>query len=139
MRSYGISHKGYVRNENQDAFINIDAKVGPMQNIYVVADGMGGHKGGAMASRLAVDTMVSYLKKSDKPTVRALVEGVNQANDAIFNVALNNGELFGMGTTIDAITIEDELCHTIHVGDSRIYAVNDHELVQLTKDHSYVQ
>lgn len=139
MHSYGISHKGYVRSENQDAFINIDVPIGPLKNIYVVADGMGGHKGGAIASRLAVDTVVDTVRKSEALVVSTLHESVDRANQVIFQKALNDGSLFGMGTTVEVLTIEEGICHTAHIGDSRMYAVTGEGLVQLTKDHSYVQ
>ena len=139
MNSYGISHKGYVRNENQDAFINMDVKIGPLKNVYIVADGMGGHKGGAMASRLTVDTIVDTIRKSEALVVSTLHESVDRANEVIFDKALNDGSLFGMGTTVEVVTIEDHICHVAHIGDSRVYAVSDQGLIQLTKDHSYVQ
>jgi len=139
MNSYGISHKGYVRSENQDAFINMDVQIGPLKNLYIVADGMGGHKGGAMASRLTVDTVVDTVRKSEAIVVSTLHESVDKANGVIFAKALNDGSLFGMGTTVEVVTIEDQICHTAHIGDSRIYAVTGDGLIQLTKDHSYVQ
>ncbi len=139
MISYGISHKGYVRQENQDAFINMDIHIGPLQNIYIVADGMGGHQGGAMASRLAVDTVLETVKQSEEQVVSALHEGMEKANKVIFEKALNDGSLFGMGTTADIVTLEGSMCHVAHIGDSRVYAVKTNQMVQLSKDHSYVQ
>ncbi len=139
MISYGISHKGYVRQENQDAFINMDINIGPLQNIYIVADGMGGHQGGAMASRLAVDTVLETVRKSQEQVVSVFHQSMDKANKAIFEKSLNDGSLFGMGTTTDIVTVEGNMCHVAHIGDSRVYAVKTDQMVQLTKDHSYVQ
>lgn len=140
MISYGISHKGLVRSENQDAYINIDTPIGELDNIYIIADGMGGHKGGAIASKLAVDTFVEFIKEA-KGTPSSLVEqGIIIANEAIYKASVEDGSLFGMGTTMDVVTISDGHIIIGHVGDSRVYYMNvDEELEQISKDHSYVQ
>jgi protein phosphatase len=140
MVSYGISHKGNVRNENQDAYLNLDTPIGVLDNIYIVADGMGGHKGGAIASKIAVDTINDFIKGANGQVLSIIEESIIKANLNIYKKAVEDSSLFGMGTTIDVMTIKDNILYIGHVGDSRVYYFDSsNELVQLTKDHSYVQ
>lgn len=140
MISYGISHKGLVRNENQDAYINIDTPIGELDNIYIVADGMGGHKGGAIASKMAIDTLIEFVRNAKGKPEHIIEEGIIASNEAVYNASVIDGSLHGMGTTMDVVTIKDEVIHIAHVGDSRVYYMNlDKQIEQLSKDHSYVQ
>jgi protein phosphatase len=140
MISYGISHKGLVRNENQDAYINIDTPIGELDNIYIIADGMGGHKGGAIASKLAIDTFIKFIKEASGTPKEIVKEGIRKANEVIYKAAVNDSSLFGMGTTMDVVTIKDDHMYIGHIGDSRVYYMNfNKELDQISKDHSYVQ
>ncbi len=139
MISYGISHKGNVRSENQDAYINIDNSIGELNNIYVVADGMGGHLGGAMASKLAIDTIIDSIKNMSDVPLNIITAIILKANEVVYNTSVEDSSLFGMGTTVEVITINNSIASFVHVGDSRIYAVSDNEITQLSHDHSYVQ
>ncbi len=124
---------GRVRSNNQDAPLAVE-------HLFAVADGMGGHKGGEVAARLAVRTLEDSFTE---PTADTLVEAVRHANAAIFALASGDHELRGMGTTLTAIApVEDdgdETLAVVNVGDSRTYLLRDGELQQLTEDHSLVE
>jgi len=134
---------GRVRSENQDYAIlsttddeALDANKG---RLMVVADGMGGHRGGATASRLAGTTIkTEYFHSQHEDIPTALKGALEKANSRIFNEAQSNPELRGMGTTCSALVIKDDRAYFGHVGDSRIYLVRGEEIHQITDDHSLV-
>lgn len=134
--------KGIVRNSNQDAFIA--GKLAENITFAIVCDGMGGANAGNIASEIAVKTVSEYLYNSfrDNMTLndfeRTLKNAISSANLLIFNRAIKDEALKGMGTTIVAAIVKDNDAIIAHVGDSRIYLLND-EIKQLTKDHSIVQ
>ncbi len=119
--------------------MNLDTPVGELQNLYIVADGMGGHQGGAIASKLAVDHVILEVEEATGSVASILEKSIRKANGAIYARSVEDGALFGMGTTIDVATVHQGILYAGHVGDSRVYAMLDGELKQLTKDHSYVQ
>jgi protein phosphatase len=134
---------GLVRSENQDfgTFTTADEERGAHAGgrLLLVADGMGGHRGGARASRLAAETVKSaYLESATRDVATALMESFTRANAAIYSEAQANPDLRGMGTTTSALVIKDGHGFFGHVGDSRIYRVRRDEVVQLTDDHSLV-
>ena len=118
---------GKVRSGNEDSFT---AK----EPLFAVADGMGGHRGGDVASKLALDTLKKVTRGSS-----ALPEVVKEANQAVFRKAAADRTLTGMGTTLTAVLAEGEHLKLAHVGDSRAYLVRDGELQQITKDHTLVE
>lgn len=134
--------KGIVRNSNQDAFIA--GQLAENITFAIVCDGMGGANAGNIASEIAVKTVSEYLYNSfrDNMTLndfeRTLKNAISSANLLIFNRAVKDEALKGMGTTIVAAIVKDNDAIIAHVGDSRIYLLND-EIKQLTKDHSIVQ
>lgn len=134
--------KGIVRNSNQDAFIA--GQLAENITFAIVCDGMGGANAGNIASEIAVKTVSEYLYNSfrDNMTLndfeRTLKNAISSANLLIFNKAVKDDALKGMGTTIVAAIVKDNDAIIAHVGDSRIYLLND-EIKQLTKDHSIVQ
>ena len=132
--------KGLVRPVNED---NLDVLInnsGEYSNIYIVCDGMGGHVGGAKASQIAVSSIKEYFSHtpSNNPNT-ALKEAIEMANMQILGEATVNPEFKGMGTTVTVLVECDGVIYIAHVGDSRIYIINDNKLNRLTKDHSYVQ
>ncbi|HXG59639.1 MAG TPA: Stp1/IreP family PP2C-type Ser/Thr phosphatase [Thermoanaerobaculia bacterium] len=134
---------GLVRSENQDfgTFTEPDEERSsvPGGRLMIVADGMGGHRGGATASRLAAETVkAQYLGAETADVAQALREALARANARIFAEAQSNPDLRGMGTTTSALVIRDGLGWFAHVGDSRIYLVRGGEISQLTDDHSLV-
>ena len=134
---------GLVRSENQD----FGTLTTPQEErassaggrLLIVADGMGGHRGGATASRLAAETVkTQYLASGASDVPSALRDALARANARIFAEAQSNAELRGMGTTTSALAVREGKGWFAHVGDSRIYLVRDDEIRQLTDDHSLV-
>ena len=134
---------GLVRSENQDFGIYTtpteESTSHPGGRLLIVADGMGGHRGGATASRLAGETVkMQYLDSETTDIPTALRQSLARANARIFSEAQSNPELRGMGTTTSVLAVRDHHGWLAHVGDSRIYLVRDGQIQQLTDDHSLV-
>src|SRR5712691_2856163 len=134
---------GLVRSENQDfaAYTTPteERQSHPGGRLLLVADGMGGHRGGATASRLAGETVkAQYLGHGNEDISAALREALTHANSRIFSEAQSNADLRGMGTTTSALVVRGNEAWFAHVGDSRIYWVRGNEIKQLTDDHSLV-
>jgi protein phosphatase len=134
---------GLVRSENQDfgtyTTPEEERHAHPGGRLLLVADGMGGHRGGATASRLAAETIKNqYLGSETDDPETALRESLSRANARIFSEAQANPDLRGMGTTTSALVVRDDMAWFGHVGDSRIYLVRNEEIRQLTEDHSLV-
>jgi len=134
---------GLVRSENQDfgtyTTPSEERESHPGGRLLIVADGMGGHRGGATASRLAAETVkAQYLGSETTDIPTALRESLVRANARIFFEAQSNPELRGMGTTTSALAVRNGKGWIAHVGDSRIYMVRDDNIEQLTDDHSLV-
>lgn len=134
---------GRVRSENQDfgTFTTADETrdTHTRGRLLIVADGMGGHRGGATASRLAAETVKTrYLESETDDISAALKDALTLANTRIFNEAQTNFDLRGMGTTTSALAVRGNQAWFGHVGDSRIYFVRENEIRQLTEDHSLV-
>jgi protein phosphatase len=134
---------GLVRSENQDfgtyTTPTEESSSHPGGRLLIVADGMGGHRGGATASRLAGETVkTQYLDSETTDIPTALRQSLARANARIFTEAQSNPELRGMGTTTSVLAVRDHHGWLAHVGDSRIYLVRDGQIQQLTDDHSLV-
>lgn len=134
---------GLVRSENQDsgAYTTPDeeSQSKPGGRLMIVADGMGGHRGGATASRLATETIkAQYLSSETDDIAAALHDSLTRANARVFSESQANADLRGMGTTTSALVVRDNLAWFGHVGDSRIYLVRGGEIRQMTDDHSLV-
>lgn len=118
---------GRVRERNEDSFL-----VEPP--LYAVADGMGGHRGGGVASELALERLEELFRAGKS----SLVEMVHAANRAVFERSMSDRKVMGMGTTLTAATVDDEGVHLAHVGDSRAYLLRAGAFRQLTDDHTLV-
>ena len=134
---------GLVRSENQDfgtyTTAEEEKESHPGGRLLIVADGMGGHRGGATASRLAAETVkAQYLGSETADIPAALKESLVRANARIFSEAQSNPELRGMGTTTSVLAVRGDKGWLAHVGDSRIYLVRGDDIRQLTDDHSLV-
>jgi serine/threonine protein phosphatase PrpC len=143
--AYGLSEQGPVRATNEDCF-GLDDERG----LCVVADGMGGHNGGEVASRIAVTGVTDYIRASDGDGAwpfgfdRSLSESANRlrtavhvANGQILDAATSRRDLSGMGTTIVAALVEGDRLAIAHVGDSRLYVFDDGRLRLMTADDSW--
>ena len=133
--SVGKSDIGLKRKTNQDSICVYEKK-----NFFAVADGMGGHNGGDIASQLSVKIFPQFIDKHKDLDPKLLMENcVKEANSAIFKKAAAEPELKGMGTTVTAICYRGQHLYLANVGDSRIYLVQHGKLYQMTRDHSLVQ
>ena len=138
MKAYAKTDVGKKRSMNQDFFYCSENVVGSFQNLFIVADGMGGHKAGDHASKLCISGMVESIKKSGHKTpVTIFEEAVNAANALIYQAAQEHIEFEGMGTTIVACTVENDTMYVANIGDSRLYLLRD-TISQITDDHSLV-
>lgn len=133
-----LSDVGRVRTENQDAGAEFRRPGG--ERLLVVADGMGGHQGGQMASRLAVEVVNEVFQRGDLSGEELLEVAIEEANERVYDTAARDPSLHGMGTTAVLVLLEDRLdgAWIAHVGDSRIYRLRDGRMEQLTEDHSAV-
>lgn len=140
MKAYALTDTGRVRRINQDSLFACAEPVGPLSNLFIVADGMGGHKAGDYASRYLVEHLVAYIKDSESMSpIAALNTAVERVNRELYTIALNHEELAGMGTTLVAATIEDSTLYAANVGDSRLYLIEREGIRQVTRDHSFVE
>ncbi len=140
MKAYALTDVGRVRQINQDYQFASTESVGPLSNLFIVADGMGGHKAGDYASRYLVEHLVSYIKECDDGSaVSAINNGIAKINRELYEQSLTNTELAGMGTTIVAATVEDSTLYVANVGDSRLYLIEREGISQITRDHSFVE
>lgn len=144
MRAFGKSDIGKVREMNQDSFY-ISSPEDKVQ-IFIVADGMGGYKGGEVASKLAVETSKNYIinnidsVENDREKILNLLKSaIEYANLVVYEKAKEVPELENMGTTIDVCLIIQNKVYIGHVGDSRVYRKRKEFFRRLTTDHSYVQ
>ncbi len=139
INAFGKTDVGLMRTINQDSIFISTAPVGKLPNLFIVADGMGGHKAGDVASREAIERFVKYAcatHMSDPANV--LDSGIISINHDIFEMANSNKDYNGMGTTFVAASIVDRHVYIANVGDSRLYLVNN-EIHQITRDHSLVE
>jgi len=148
IRGWGASDVGRKRDHNEDSFLCSDSL-----SVYAVADGMGGHLGGERASRMAVDvvekTMAAAAERPSgsaksqmvvAPSLGAVLKSaVLGADRAIYDNALSNPAVTGMGTTLTVLAFSERRVHLGHVGDSRAYVYRDGKARQLTDDHSWIQ
>ena len=130
------SDVGNVRELNEDyaAFIE-DERF----KIYLVADGMGGHNAGEIASKLAVKSIIRYLLEHSEEDENILLNAVKYANNEIYEISQKNDKCKGMGTTITGCFIKGDMIQVVNVGDSCCFSIKDNEIKKVTKDHSWVQ
>lgn len=139
MNSCARTDIGKIRKINQDAVFASAGPVGTLPNLFLVADGMGGHKAGDFASSFAVRYMVRLAGETrEKSAVAALRSMIEKTNTLLFEQSIHSPELEGMGTTLVSAIVENNVLYVANVGDSRLYLLRDH-LEQITRDHSYVE
>ena len=140
MHSSGKTDTGIKRNNNQDSIFFSDAPVGPLPNLYIVADGMGGHKAGDYASAHAVSWFVDYAKEcSYENPITIMKTGIAKVNDMLLQMSNEHSELKGMGTTFVAAVMIDDKMYVANIGDSRLYVIGQEDTRQITLDHSLVE
>lgn len=147
VKAYGLTHVGRQRQHNEDAFlVENDAR------LFLVADGMGGHAAGEIASRIATDSIAEFIlnTREDDGTwphaydehfsrsTNRLMEAVRSANTRVLEAMRKDARLRGMGTTVVACIASDTTVSVAHVGDSRAYLIRENQLSRITNDHSWV-
>ncbi len=140
MLFFAITDKGRIRESNQDYVFASDTDAGALKNLFIVADGMGGHLAGEYASEQSVHVVLDEVRKKEKKEpVPILESAIKAANRRIYEEASGDPGKYGMGTTMVAATFFDGHLYVANVGDSRLYVMKDNELTQVTRDHSVVQ
>lgn len=140
MQAYGLTDVGRIRSCNQDYLYSSLGTIGRFQNLFLVADGMGGHQAGDYASRFAVESLVAYFEQNQEgPLISELQNGIQWVNEVLYRKSMEEPSLRGMGTTLVAATIDEDTLYVANVGDSRLYLYRSGRLIQVTKDHSYVE
>ena len=135
MKVYAITDIGRMRPINEDSYY----APADGERFCAVAAGMGGHNAGEVASAMAVQTFSEHMRGLERITAEALHGAVARANEAVYQQALENEGMSGMGTTFSALAEEDDTVYLAHVGDSRIYLVRRGAIMQLTTDHTLVE
>lgn len=139
MQAQALTDIGRKRQVNQDYIFASTKPVGVFPNLFILADGMGGHKGGDFASKYLTETMVGFVSRSQSPDiVRVLRNAINLSNTMILEKSHSDEALHGMGSTLVAGVIRDDVLTVANVGDSRLYVIRD-GITQVTRDHSYVE
>ena len=147
VKAIGVTHVGRQRQHNEDSYL-----VENNAKLFLVADGMGGHAAGEIASRIAVDSISEFIlhtKEDDgtwphaydehyKRSTNRLMAAVRMANTRVLEAMRKDARLRGMGTTVVACLADDDVMSFAHVGDSRAYLIRDHALSRITNDHSWV-
>lgn len=147
VKAHGLTHVGRQRQHNEDAFL-VEDEAG----LFLVADGMGGHAAGEIASRIAVDSISEFIlhtKEDDgtwphaydenfKRSTNRLMAAVRLANSRVLEAMRKDVRLRGMGTTVVACLAEEDTISFAHVGDSRAYLIRAGEISRITNDHSWV-
>ncbi len=137
IRTFGNTHTGMVRSSNEDAY-----GIWPDLSLYAVADGLGGHAGGEVASRMAVEAIREGMVKAYNTPSEIkdiIIEAIKEASTKIILEANKRHNLRGMGTTVVVVRIEDGRVIVAHVGDSRAYLIRGNVLTQITQDHTVVK
>lgn len=140
MRSCGKTDIGRKRNTNQDYLFCSDLPVGAFPNLYIVADGMGGHRAGDHASHMAVERFVKLASETRQNNPVTLMRTLlSWVNEEVYNESRSDETFSGMGTTFVAVTVADNRGYVVNVGDSRLYQVSPDQIRQVTMDHSLVE
>ena len=122
MQFFAKTDQGKMRKMNQDFLFATKEGLGIFPNLFLLADGMGGHKAGDYASRYLVESLVSYIgEMKEESPIRCLDLGINRMNRELFCLSQNNGNLRGMGSTLVTAYVEDCVLFVSNVGDSRAY------------------
>lgn len=145
MRSVGKTDIGLVRKVNEDSFLCEQLMGIDNTYLYIVADGMGGHNAGEVASSMAVQEVASYIKKNikvlmtgDKEIQNLIRNAILYANNKVYKTSIKKSNCLGMGTTLSMVLTKGSRAYIGHVGDSRIYLIRENEISRLTEDHSLV-
>ena len=139
MQTQALTDIGRHRQINQDYIFQSAEPVGAFPNLFILADGMGGHKSGDFASKYLTETMVGYISQNkNEDIIKVFKSAIGMSNTLVYEKSHSDPELNGMGSTMVAAVIRDGILTVANVGDSRLYIIRD-GITQVTKDHSYVE
>lgn len=139
MKTFSITDTGRLRNSNQDCVFCEENEIGRFPNLFLVADGMGGHQAGDLASRMCVNEIAAQISKMEARTpVSAFETAIREANTKVYQKSLENVAFSGMGTTLVGAVVEGSTAYIVNIGDSRLYLLHE-TLQQITVDHSLVE
>ncbi|MGB4657807.1 MAG: Stp1/IreP family PP2C-type Ser/Thr phosphatase [Mobilitalea sp.] len=139
MKAFSITDIGERRRINQDYVFCKEDTIGKLPNLFIVADGMGGHNAGDFASRFSVEFFTQKIGEKDLVSPVALIEdALKETNNVLRSKAQEQSELEGMGTTFVVATIFDKVMYVANIGDSRLYVIGK-AMKQITEDHSLVE
>ena len=140
VEAYSTTDKGRVRQLNQDFVFSSTKPIGNMPNLFIVADGMGGHNAGDYASKCTTETMVNEIRNSfEKSPTKIVKKAIAVANERVRRDAAADENLYGMGTTLVVATVAGRYLQVANVGDSRLYIIGREGIRQVTRDHSLVE
>ena len=140
LKTFSITDIGRKRKINQDYIYTSEEPVGNLPNVFIVADGMGGHNAGDYASKVTVETMLVEMANSfEKNPTKIFRRAVEQANEVIRRRASEDKKLEGMGTTVVVASCMGKFLQVANVGDSRLYVISNNTIRQITRDHSLVE
>ncbi|MCD2492368.1 Stp1/IreP family PP2C-type Ser/Thr phosphatase [Lacrimispora sp. NSJ-141] len=139
MKAYAMTDRGRKRQINQDSVYYSTFPVGNIPNLFIVADGMGGHQAGDFASKYTIDNLVRLIEAAEgNNPITILNDSIRQVNGMLLERASGDEKLAGMGTTLVAACVMGSVLCVANVGDSRLYVIQD-EIRQITRDHSLVE
>lgn len=141
MKLVGRTHIGKKRSQNEDTLFISNGPIGSLPNLCIIADGMGGHNGGEVASSKSVDFFCEYIRErdcSDGDLLDYMAAALAYANHMVHMLSMTDASLYGMGTTFTACMAKDDRLYVVHLGDSRLYSLSDCRLKLQTSDHTYV-
>lgn len=139
LKAWGMKDIGKCREINQDYIFVSEEPIGNLPNLFLVADGMGGHKAGDLASEYTVAKVQEAVSKSMQTIPYQILKGAFQyANQKLLEKAGESDSYTGMGTTLVAATVKNDAVYVVNVGDSRLYKIGD-KIEQITEDHSLVE
>lgn len=134
----GNTHKGKIRKINQDYIYINNNKIGILNNLYAVADGIGGSNAGEVASSVATEIFEQFIQNSQNEEVLdLLVDALVHSNKEVFELAKTSKDYQNMGTTFLVVTIKNNKIYIAHVGDCRLYGIRNNRMAQMTSDHTY--
>ena len=138
MKGVGNTNVGKLRKINQDYVYINNEHIGSLDNLYIIADGVGGHNAGEVASESAIDFFEQFIYETeDDEILDLLVSATVYANEEVFKLSKTNKAYSNMGTTLLATTIKNNKIYISHVGDCRLYGIRNNKIVQMTSDHTY--
>lgn len=141
MNAAGLSDLGLVRYNNEDSLYISEEPIGNLPNLFIVADGMGGHKSGEVASNKSIEYFLEFCVNEPidgEELLDYIIGAVKNSNNRVHALSLSQAKYEGMGTTFTACIYDERKIYAVHVGDSRLYIVKNSEIKQITADHTFV-